>query len=202
MTAAEQSVQPEPRAARSLKSMSVSRGPLPTPFCPTIQGDFYAPRNRNSIYMPIGCCLHCTGARSTKELGRIFETSMHIGVVSYTPDSDRITIEIYTEQDHAIAIDSRNLSLEQLSSKYERVAKELERTRRDILTSLKSKTEEIPHGKEYGEPEISLRTNPREAFYKIASTGDDYILVINATSPTKRRVLATRFIPRSIGETN
>lgn len=129
-----------------------------------------------------------------KSLVGFLKPGMHIGVVSYAPDSDRITIEIYTEQDHAIAIDSRNLSLEQLSSKYERVAKELERTRKDILTSLQSKTEEIPHGKEYGEPEISLRTNHREAFYKIAATGDDYILVTNATSPTKRRVLATRFI--------
>jgi hypothetical protein len=119
---------------------------------------------------------------------------MHIGVVSYHPDSDRITIEIYSEQDHAIAIDSRNLTLEELTSKYERVAKDLERTRKEILTSLQSNTADIPPGKEYGEPEISLRTNQRESFYKIAATGDDYILVTNAMSPTKRRVLSTRFI--------
>lgn len=129
-----------------------------------------------------------------KSLVGFLKPGMHIGVVSYPPDSDRITIEIYSEQDHAIAIDSRNLTLEELTSKYERVATELVRTRKDILTSLQSSAKDIPPGKVYGEPEISLRTNQRESFYKIAATGDDYLLVTNATSPTKRRVLATRFI--------
>ncbi len=105
--------------------------------------------------------------QAPKSLVGFLKPGMHIGVVSYAPDSDKITIEIYTEQDHAIAIDSRNLSLEQLSSKYERVAKELERTRKDILTTLQSKTEEIPHGKEYGEPKLAFERISGKRFTRL-----------------------------------
>jgi hypothetical protein len=113
---------------------------------------------------------------------------------SISSRAKRITISIYTEQDHAIAIDSRSMSLEELTSKYERVATELARTRNDILTSLQSRTEDIPPGKEYGEPVIGLRSSQGELLYKITATGDDYILLTNSVTPTKRRVFATRCI--------
>ena len=128
-----------------------------------------------------------------KNLIGFLKPGMYIGVVSYR-DSDRITISIYSEQDHAIAVDSRSMSLEELTSKYERVATELARTRKDILTSLQSKTQEIPPGKEYGEPVIGLRPSHGESLYKIIATGDDYILLTSSVTPTKRRVFATRCI--------
>ena len=129
-----------------------------------------------------------------KSLVGFFKPGMHIGVVSYHPDSDRISIEIYSEQDHAIAIDSRNLSLEELAAKYERVATELERTRKEVIASLQASAPKVQAGKQYGEPNISLSPHAKETFYKIAAVGDDYILVTNAIIPSKRRVFATRYI--------
>jgi hypothetical protein len=121
------------------------------------------------------------------------KTGTHIGVVSYQ-DSDRIAINIYTEKDHAIAIDARNLSLDELASKYDTVATRLEQTRKDYITSLQSRAKDLPPGKEFGEPKLGLQLNTMESFYKITATGDDYILVTNSVVPNKRRVFATRFI--------
>jgi hypothetical protein len=132
-----------------------------------------------------------------KKLVGFLKPGTYIGISSYQ-DSDRITINIYTEQDHAIAIDARRLSLDELASKYERVATGLEQTRKDFLQSLPSRTEDLPPGKEFGEPKSRLNLNPRESFFKIVATGDDYILVSSPSAPTKRRVFATRFIS-SIG---
>ncbi|MCU0720478.1 MAG: hypothetical protein MUC83_12290 [Pirellula sp.] len=128
-----------------------------------------------------------------QSLAGFLKTGTHIGVVSFE-DSDRIVINIYTERDHAIAIDSRNLSLDKLAAKYETVATRLEQTRKDYIKSLQSRVKDLPPGKEYGQPRIGLQLNPRESFHKITAIGDDYILVTSSLAPTKRRVFATRFI--------
>lgn len=151
---------------------------------------------RSVIAMVISMfCITCVAQESEfpKNLVGFLKPGMHIGVVSIA-DSDRITIEVYSEQDYAIAIDSRELSLEELSSKYDRVATELERKRKEILTSLESQRIDLPTGKEFGEPEISLRASQREAFYKIIAAGEDYILVSNSVGSKRRRAIATRFI--------
>ncbi len=153
---------------------------------------------RSAILIMLTCffCAPCVAQEqeAPKNLVGFLKPGMHIGVVSYFPDSDRITIEVYPEQLFPIAIDSRKLSLEELTSKYDTVAKQLERTRKEILTSLESSTAQLPPGKQYGEPNISVRSNQRESFYKIVATGEDYILVTSAMAPTKRRALATRYI--------
>ncbi|WP_146677835.1 hypothetical protein [Pirellula sp. SH-Sr6A] len=79
-------------------------------------------------------------------------------------------------------------------AKYERVETELEQTRKDLLRSLPSRTKELLPGKEFGEPKFRFHFNQRESFYKIVATGDDYILVESSIAPTKRRVMAMRFI--------
>ncbi len=129
-----------------------------------------------------------------KSLVGFLKPGMHVGITSFFPESERITIQIYDEQDHLIAIDAKKLTLEELSAKYEKVASQLERTRKEIFASLKSDPLQIPPGKEYGEPSIGLRINQRESLCKILATGDDYILVTSAASPSKRRVIATRFV--------
>ena len=152
---------------------------------------------RNAIAIILTCFFGAAGIAqeqdAPKSLVGFLKPGMHIGVVSYQ-DSDRITINIYTEEDHAIAIDSRSLSIDELASKYERVATGLEQTRKDFVTSLQSRTKDLPPGKEFGEPKLGLQLNTMESFYKITAIGDDYILVTNSVAPTKRRVFATRFI--------
>ena len=152
---------------------------------------------RNFIPIWIVCFLWIPGfaqeSDAPKTLVGFLTPGMNIGILSFE-NSDKITIDIYTEQDFAIAIDARNLSLEDLASKHEKVASEIERIRKNTIVSLQTSKEKLPAGKEYGEPTIGFRSNPRESFYKIASTGDDYILVTRATAPENRRVFATRFV--------
>ncbi len=109
-------------------------------------------RMRNFIVFVL-TCVFCTPSvaqevvDAPKSLVGFLKPGMHLGLISYFPESDRITLRIYSEEDQAIAIDSQELSLEQLCAKYEKVASELERTRKEILTSLESNPPQLPRAK-------------------------------------------------------
>lgn len=120
-----------------------------------------------------------------KNLIGFLKPGMHVGIVPFE-NSDRIAIEVYSAEDQAILVDARDLSLEELASKYDRVAREMELARKEAVASLKSTN--------YGEPKMSIVTNAREVFYRIAAVGEDYILVTYATNTKKRRAFAIRFV--------
>jgi hypothetical protein len=109
-------------------------------------------------------------------------------------NSDRVTIAIYSKSDFEVAIDARHLKRDELASKHEKVAQEFERIRKEQVTSHASRQNELPPGKTFGEPNVSLMVNPFERLCTIIHTGDDYILVSEVIAPKKRRVISTRFI--------
>jgi len=152
---------------------------------------------RNAISLWIVCFLGLPCAAqeqdSPKKLIGFLQPGMRIGIVTFE-NSDRIAIEVYTEEDHAIAVDSSKMPMEELAAKYERVASAIARKREEVLASLQAEKAELPDDVEHGEPQIRLRYRPTESFYQVVSVGDDYFLATNARTPGSRRAFATRYV--------
>lgn len=152
---------------------------------------------RNAITLWIVCFLGLPCVAQEQELPKtligFLQPGMHIGVVTFE-NSDRIAIEVYTEEDHAIAVDSSKMPMEELAAKYERVASAIARKREEVLASLQAAKAELPDDVEHGEPQIRLRYGPTESFYQVVSVGDDYFLATNARTPGSRRAFATRYV--------
>jgi hypothetical protein len=152
---------------------------------------------RNAISLWIICFLGLPCAAqeqdSPKKLIGFLQPGMRIGIVTFE-NSDRIAIEVYTEEDHAIAVDSFKMPVEELAAKYERLAIAIARKREEVLASLQAEKVELPDNLEHGEPRIRLRYPPTESFYQVVSVGDDYFLATNARAPGSRRAFATRYV--------
>ncbi len=152
---------------------------------------------RNAISLWIICFLGLPCAAqeqdSPKKLIGFLQPGMRIGIVTFE-NSDRIAIEVYTEEDHAIAVDSFKMPVEELAAKYERIAIAIARKREEVLASLQAEKVEPPDNLEHGEPRIRLRYPPTESFYQVVSVGDDYFRATNARTPGSRRAFATRYV--------
>jgi hypothetical protein len=148
------------------------------------------------------CCISSVSCfaqdtESPATLVAFLKPGTHIGIRTYD-GRDGFTVTIYSKSDFDIALDARNLELDALAAKYEKVAQARDRTLAHFTESLESRRKTLPSGAEFGEPTASLFIDKHEGLYTVGQIGEDYILVRYGDEGTKRRAFATRNIS-SIG---
>lgn len=128
-----------------------------------------------------------------KNLIGFLKPKMHVGIVTFE-NSDRVRIEIYSQEDQKILMDSRHMTLEQLELKYERVKKELARVRAEAIAE-RSGTLPIPKpGTSQPRVDVGLNAHNNETFYVITHVGEDYILLSGISNRLKRRAMSINFV--------
>lgn len=128
-----------------------------------------------------------------KNLIGFLKPKMHVGIVTFE-NSDRVRIEIYSQEDQKILMDSRQMTLEQLELKYERVKRELARVRAEAIAE-RLGTLAIPKpGAAQPKVDVGLRAHNNETFYVITHVGEDYILLSGISNRLKRRAMSINFV--------
>lgn len=128
-----------------------------------------------------------------KSLAGFLKSGTHVGIYSNV-ESGSHKVTIYSEEDFEIAMDARNMDLEELALKYKSVAQDRDRELKRFTASLESKRKTLAANKEFGEPKARITINPRELLYTVAYVGDDYILVSPEANPKKFTAFSTRFL--------
>ena len=128
-----------------------------------------------------------------KNLIGFLKPQMHIGIVTFE-NSDRVRIEIYTEEDQKILMEASTMPLEQLSTKYQRVAEEIARVRKESLAYNADNRKLLTPGKIFGDVQFYMNPNARETFYLITAVGDDYILLSAMNKPSKKRAMSIHYV--------
>ena len=138
----------------------------------------------------------CISARAQSQpdsLIGFLKPGMHVRIL-FSPNSSAVTIDVYSDEQYAIAIDAQSMSANELSQKYPTVAK-----RRDDLIekhvkklSGENASTSSSNGKEIYAVVHTQGRSPSQEFCKVLHIGNDYALV--QYSEGNRQVIAKSFI--------
>ena len=124
-----------------------------------------------------------------KSLVGLLTPDMRVGIHRFD-GSAAFIISVYSEEQFAIARDSRNLTLDQLKEKYVAVKEQCEHTLEILSTTQHAETRKIL---ESHKPEVR-KDKAGGLLGTISHVGEDYVLVTLDGLQERRLVLASQFI--------
>ena len=126
-------------------------------------------------------------------LSGFIKPNMHLGI-RLTDASTEYSVVILTPEEYAIHVDSRELSIEELTAKYPDVAKRRDDAIANAKKAIASQTVKLRPGQGYGETKARADVDHRVLLCKVIHVGADYILIEYANSSARRRAFSTRYL--------
>lgn len=103
-------------------------------------------------------------------------------------------LTVINNSSYQIAVESRQLSLDELREKYLAIDQYAKKTLSNYKKDLQERSKELDAGKQYAKPTLSMAVNHGTLFCTIVSVGDDYVLVSYGESRERKRLIPKHMI--------